>query len=66
MSSITKDIPNPKKIFRIGKYNPDKTRRIKVCFDKPDPAMILLRNKDKTPNNIKLFSDQTPPQQKFF
>lgn len=66
ISSITKDITNPKKIFRIGKYNPEKTRRIKVCFEKSDPAMILLRNKDKIPNNIKLFSDQTPSQQKFF
>lgn len=66
LSSITKDIPNPKKIFRIGKYNPEKTRRIKVCFERSDLVMILLRNKDKTPNNIKLFSDQTPSQQKFF
>lgn len=44
-SSVSKDIPKPNKIIRIGKHNPEKTRRIKVCFDRPEPAMLLLRNK---------------------
>ncbi|KAL0860156.1 hypothetical protein ABMA27_010463 [Loxostege sticticalis] len=65
-SSVSKDIPKPNKIIRIGKYNPEKTRRIKVCFDRPEPAMLLLRNKDKLPEDIKIFSDQTPAQQKYF
>lgn len=65
-SIVSKDIPKPTKILRIGKYKPEKTRRIKVCFDKPEPAMVLLRNKAKLPPNIKIFSDHTPAQQKHF
>lgn len=65
-SMIDKNFQKPKKIFRIGKYTPGKTRRIKVCFDKSEPAMLLLRSKDKLPKNVKIYSDQTPAQQKYF
>lgn len=63
---IITDIPKPAKIFRIGKYTPGKARRIKVCFDKPETALLLLKNRDKLPNNLKMFSDQTPAQQKYY
>ncbi|CAH2088257.1 unnamed protein product [Euphydryas editha] len=66
ISLITKDIPKPVKIFRIGKYNAEKNRKLKVCFDKREPVVLLLRNKDKLPHNIRIFSDQTPAQQKYF
>lgn len=63
-SKIT--VVKPIKIYRIGKYNAGKTRRIKVCFNTSEPAMLLLRNREKIPDNIKIFSDQTPAQQKYF
>lgn len=59
------NIPKPSRVFRIGKYIPGKSRRVKVCYDAPGPAKQLLRNKDKFPENIKIFSDQTPTQQKY-
>lgn len=65
-SKLSENIPNPNKVYRIGKYNAGKTRRIKVCYDKPEPVMQLLRNKEKLPDGIKIFSDQTPAQQKYF
>lgn len=64
-SCVDKDIPKPTKILRIGKFNPGKNRRVKVCYDTPEPAKQLLRNKGKLPENIKIFSDQTPAQQKY-
>lgn len=63
---IDKNLPKPNKIFRIGKYTPGKTRKIKVCFDKSEPVMLILRSKYKLPDNVKIFSDQTPAQQKYF
>lgn len=65
-SKVSENIPKPIKVFRVGKYNAGKTRRIKVCYDKPETAMLLLRNKEKLPDSIKIFSDQTPAQQKYF
>lgn len=64
-SLLDDDIPKPIKVIRIGKYNPAKDRRIKVCYDKLGPAKQLLRHKSKLPENIKIFSDQTPAQQKY-
>lgn len=63
---INENIPKPSKIYRIGKYNAGKIRRIKVCYDNPEPAMLLLRNRGKLPENIKIYSDLTPAQQKYF
>lgn len=54
------------KIFRIGKFIPNKNRRLKVCFNSRDTAIAILQNKNKIPSkDIKVFSDQTPAQQKF-
>lgn len=64
-SSMGKKLPKPVKVFRIGKYTAGKNRRIKVCYDTPNTAKQLLRNRDKLPSNIKIFSDQTPAQQKY-
>lgn len=65
ISTHFKDVPSPSKIFRLGKYNPNSKRPLKICFDTPKPAKILLRNKEKLPKEIKLYSDQTPTQQKY-
>lgn len=65
ISRVCQDLPKPTKIFRIGKYTPGKNRSIKVCFTSSDTAKYLLRNKDRLPQNIKIFSDQTPAQQQY-
>ncbi|KAJ8712119.1 hypothetical protein PYW07_017322 [Mythimna separata] len=65
-SKVSATIPKPNKIFRIGKYKAGSTRRIKVCYDAPESPMLLLRNKEKIPENIKIYSDQTPAQHKYF
>lgn len=65
ISTTFKDIPKPIKIFRIGKYNQNKSRVIKVCFTTSEPVKFLLKNKAKLPKEIKVYSDQTPCQQKY-
>lgn len=62
---MNSDTPKPIKIFRIGKYDAGKSRRVKVCYETTGPAKLLLRNKDKLPKDIKIFSDQTPAQHKY-
>lgn len=64
-SIISNEIPKPIKIFRIGKFNPERNRSIKACYESHGPAKQLLRNKAKLPEYIKIFSDQTPSQQKY-
>lgn len=64
-SQVCQNPPKPIKIFRIGKYVPGKHRRVKVCFDTAITAKYFLRNKDKLPENVKIFSDQTPAQQQY-
>lgn len=65
ISSISTDTPKPTKVFRIGKQNPGKNRSIKVCFSERAPAKELLKNKSRLPAGIKIYSDQTPAQQKY-
>lgn len=62
---ISTDIPKPIKIIRLGKYNPSKNRRIKICYDTKETAKLILRNKSNLPDNIRVYSDQTPAQQKY-
>ncbi|CAG4950241.1 unnamed protein product [Parnassius apollo] len=57
-SIIEKDIPKPNKIFRIGKYNPGKQRRVKVCFDKPETAKVLNIFSDRLNKNEILHEDK--------
>lgn len=65
ISQVCQDLPKPVKVLRIGKYTPGKNRAIKICFDTASSAKYILRNKDKLPENIKIFSDQTPAQQQY-
>lgn len=62
--NIVSDTPAPIKIFRIGKHDPKKNRRVKVCFDTQNAAIQLLRSKANLPAGIKIYSDQTPCQQR--
>lgn len=64
ITTFTADIPNPIKCMRLGKYVPNKCRPIKVCFANTDAPKYLLRNKNKLPENIQIYSDQTPTQKK--
>ncbi|CAH2215870.1 jg17266, partial [Pararge aegeria aegeria] len=64
--SIVHDVPPPVKVIRIGKYRDTKTRRVKVCYESKVTAKQLLRAKDKISEPIKIYSDQTPAQQKHF
>lgn len=63
--SIVLDTPQPLKVIRIGKYNDNKIRRVKVCYESKYSAKQLLRNRSKLPEHIKIYSDQTPAQQKY-
>lgn len=66
IKTIYADCPEPKKIFRIGKYIENKSRPIKVCFDFQDPVKRILRNKHNFKiNGTRVYSDQTPYQQNF-
>lgn len=62
-----KDCPTPLKYSRLGKYNPDKTRLIKVSLQSTDEVKFTLRNKSKLPENtnIRVYADQTPAQKAY-
>ncbi|KOB66672.1 putative tick transposon [Operophtera brumata] len=54
-SAVAIDIPKPTRVFRIGKFIPGKTRRVKICFDAAGPAKQLLRitsTSEITTNNM--------------
>lgn len=57
--------PEPLKIFRLGKYMNEKCRPIKVIFSTQETAKTILRNRSNLKeNSVKIYSDQTPYQQK--
>lgn len=63
ITKLCQDPPKPIKVFRVGKYTTGKHRSIKVCFNTADSAKNILKNRDKLPQNINIYSDQTPAQQ---
>lgn len=65
ISLVSPGIPNPSKVFRVGKVQPGKNRSIKICFDTMGPAKKLLVNRNKLQDGLKIFSDQTPTQQNY-
>lgn len=66
LRNINPDCPEPIKVFRVGKYHPDKKRPVKVCFETQETANYILRNQSKLKNcDNKCFSDQTPKQQSY-
>ncbi|XP_061728918.1 uncharacterized protein LOC133533861 [Cydia pomonella] len=61
---IIENSPVPQQIFRLGKFNPNKTRPVKVCYDSAQTVKQILRNKNKIENKeAKIYADLTPTQQ---
>lgn len=56
-----------KKTFRLGKYDNNKNRPLKVVLNSSDEALYILRNKNsiKQPN-INIFGDQTRMQRDYY
>lgn len=65
LKSIYEECPNPIKSIRLGKYIPNKNRPIKIFFDCPSIPKYLLRNRKKLPEDIQIYSDQTPAQKEY-
>ncbi|CAH2208031.1 jg196, partial [Pararge aegeria aegeria] len=64
---VSKDITEPAKVVRVGKYKPNEKRAMKVSFDSEESVKILLRSRNMLKNDlITIFSDQTPFQQARF
>lgn len=65
IKSIYPDCPRPEKIIRLGKYDGKKRRPLKICFPTQETAKTVLRNKvNLKVDGIRIYSDQTPKQQK--
>lgn len=66
IKSIFPECPETKKVLRLGKYESHKNRPIKVCFNSQEIVKTILRIKSNLKQDgIRIFSDQTPYQQKF-
>ncbi|KAJ8727994.1 hypothetical protein PYW08_016379 [Mythimna loreyi] len=66
LKAILPECPEPNMIRRLGNYKPETVRHIKVFLPSPDLAKTILRNKAMINlDPYKIFSDQTPYQQKF-
>uniref|UniRef100_A0A2A4JC18 L1 transposable element RRM domain-containing protein n=1 Tax=Heliothis virescens TaxID=7102 RepID=A0A2A4JC18_HELVI len=66
LKKIDAECPEPEKYIRLGKYNPMKIRPIKISFKSKETAITLLRKKNTLQyDNLKIYSDQTPQQQKY-
>lgn len=66
IKQIDNNFPEPERILRLGKYDVKKTRPIKLCFKSQEIAKSILRNRNNIKTeNIKIYSDQTPKQQKY-
>ncbi|CAH2105001.1 unnamed protein product [Euphydryas editha] len=61
-----RNCPVIKKALRLGKYDAEKTRPLKICFDSHETVKTILRNRSNyKQDGVRFFSDQTPYQQKF-
>lgn len=69
VEKILKDIDikeNNFQVFRLGRFEQNRTRLIKVVFTSENDAKQVLINKKKLPNNVKAFNDQTPKQREYY
>lgn len=65
LKTIYKECPIPIQTIRLGRYNPNKNRHLKVSFGDQDTVKNILRKKQTaTTNEIKIYPDQTPMQYK--
>ncbi|KAL0819432.1 hypothetical protein ABMA28_007537 [Loxostege sticticalis] len=46
-------------------YVPGKNRPLKISFNKNDTPKLLLQNRAKFPDTVKIYSDQTPTQKQY-
>lgn len=66
INTIYPDCPKAVKVLRLGKYDTKKMRPVKLCFSSQDIAKAILRNKaNLNVDGVRIYSDQTPQQQKF-
>lgn len=65
IKTIYPDCPKEKRVLRLGKYDGKKIRPLKVLFASEDTAKIILRNQVNLKlDGVRIYSDQTPKQQK--
>lgn len=58
IKSFYKDCPTPMKCMRLGKYNSEKNRHLKVCFENKNTVLHILRNKSKlVSDSVRIYSD---------
>ncbi|KAL5245471.1 hypothetical protein ACI65C_012881, partial [Semiaphis heraclei] len=67
LSDISRDIPIPLKVIRLGRYQPGKMRPIKTIFSTATDVFDIIRNKKKIthsnlPSIINISTDRTPNQ----
>lgn len=63
LKEILIDCPEPEKLIRIGKYNPNQHRALKVSLSSEELVRKILSNRNKKSiENIKIYSDQTQQQ----
>lgn len=55
----------PVHCIRLGKYRPNYSRPIKAIFTSYDQVKNILKNRRCTEGNVKIYSDNTPQQQKY-
>lgn len=65
ITMLFEDCPNPIKSQRLGKYVQNKNRPVKVYFENSETPKYLLKNRSKLPENMQIFSDQTPKQKQY-
>lgn len=67
MQSVVLDCAKPLKVIRLGKYDANRVRLIKVSFATSETPKTILRNKlsvYKDQPKIKIYADETPYQKK--
>lgn len=62
---VLKDCPKPTNAVRLGKYVPGIDRPLKIYYHNSEIAKLILQNKTKFPENVKIYSDQTPAQKRY-
>lgn len=65
LKTINPNCPEPRKFIRIGRYNKERSRPLKVIFSTKEEAISILKDKSKQPENIKIICDETPMQKQY-
>ncbi|KOB66566.1 putative tick transposon [Operophtera brumata] len=50
------------KVMRLGKFITGKVRPMKVILESPQVVKEILKNKNKLPENVRVYNDQTPTE----